>query len=174
MRDSDEEQQPPFDDWTTFTPRYSWHFCSIFIFLRNWIEKPFVYKRISPFYVNKRVGYEISPEAKVRRRDGKKTKGWERRYLDKGLTCSRKEQLKVSTSQGGESLRGRACGRYVGGSQRPQGSSLTTGRGGLPRVLDNCVDIPGAWPIQTTGSHLYPCSSRMNREMVLEGECVFS
>lgn len=46
----------------------------------------------------------------------KKTKEGERGYLEKGLKCRRKEQLKVGVSQDRENLRGKAYGQCVGGA----------------------------------------------------------
>lgn len=51
------------------------------------------------------------------------------------------------------------------------GRSLTAEEARRPRVLGNCLASPGAWPIQTTGSPLYPHSSKMDRDAVKEGEC---
>lgn len=59
----------------------------------------------------------------------------------------------------------------MGGASRPWGRSLTAEEARHPRALCNCLAYPGAWPIQTTGSPLYPRSYKPNRGAVKEDEC---
>lgn len=101
----------------------------------------------------------------------RRQKGGERGYLEKGLKCRGKEHFKVGIRQDRESILGKACGQCVGGACWPWGRSLTAEEAKLPRVLSNCLASPGAWPIQATGSPLYPRSSKTDRGTVKEGEC---
>ncbi len=101
----------------------------------------------------------------------RRQRGGEKGYLEKGLKSTGREQFKVGIRQDRESLRGKAHGQRVGGACWPWGHSLTAEEARHPRVFGNCLASPGARPIQTTGSPLYPHSSNVDREAVNEGEC---
>lgn len=62
---------------------------------------------------------------------------------------------------------GEASGLWVGGGACwPWGRSLTAEKTRHPGVLGNCLASPGAQPIHITGSPLYPCPSKMDRDAV--------